>query len=62
LIFIRTIRSTGEWKASVYNWKELQPYILANIDKSYINRFGSARNKMFSKRELSEYLVAELNN
>jgi hypothetical protein len=61
LIFIRTIRSTGEWKASVYNWKELQPYILANVERSWINRFGSAKNKNFLKEELKKYLVAEIN-
>jgi hypothetical protein len=61
LIFIRSIRATGEWKAFVFDWKKLQPYILANVDKSYINRFGSAYNKMFSKKELEDYLIAEIN-
>jgi hypothetical protein len=62
LVFIRTIRATGEWRAFIFDWKKLQTYILTNIDKSYINRFGSAKNKMFNKEELKEYLVAEINN
>jgi hypothetical protein len=62
LIFIRTIRSTGEWKASVYNWKEMQPFIIKNIEKSYINRFGSAQNCMINKDKIKDFLVAELNN
>jgi hypothetical protein len=62
LIFIRTIRATGEWKAFIFDWCKMKNYILANIEHSWINRFGTAKNKMFSKRELSEYLVAELNN
>lgn len=62
LVFIRTIRATGEWKASIYDWKRMMPYILENIDDSYINRFGSARNQKFTKDELKEYLVKEVNN
>jgi hypothetical protein len=62
LIFIRTIRETGEWKCSIYDWKKLQPYILANIERSWINRWGTAKNKMFSKKDIEEYLIAELNN
>jgi hypothetical protein len=62
LIFIRTIRETGEWKCSIYDWKKLQPYILANIKYSKVNRFGSAKNQMFSKEELKEYLIAEIKN
>jgi hypothetical protein len=62
LVFIRTIRTTGEWKCSIYDWKKLQPYILANIEHSWPNRFGSAKNKNFSKKDLEKYLIAELNN
>jgi hypothetical protein len=62
LVFIRTIRDTKEWKADVYNWKEMRPYILANIDESYTNRFGSARNQKFTKEELNEYLIKEITN
>jgi hypothetical protein len=62
LIFIRTIRPTGEWKCSIYNWKNLQPYILANIERSWINRFGSAKNKNFLKKDIEKYLIAEINN
>jgi hypothetical protein len=62
LVFIRTIRATGEWKASIYNWKKMMPYILANIEESYTNRFGSARNQKFTKEELKEYLIKELTN
>jgi hypothetical protein len=61
LVFIRTIRATGEWWAVIFNWKKLQPYILANINYSKMNRFGSAKNKMFSKKELQEYIIKELN-
>jgi hypothetical protein len=60
LVFIRTIRLTGEWKCSIYDWKKLQPYILANIEHSWINRFGSAKNKNFSKAELKEYIIGEI--
>jgi hypothetical protein len=35
---------------------------LNNIEYSWINRFGTAKNKMFNKEELKEYLVAEINN
>jgi hypothetical protein len=62
LIFIRTIRPTGEWKCSIYDWKELQPYILANIERSWINRFNSAKNKNFLKKDIEKYLIAEINN
>jgi hypothetical protein len=62
LVFIRTIRATGEWWAIVFDWKKLQPYILANIKYSKVNRFGSAKNQMFSKEELNEYLIAKITN
>jgi hypothetical protein len=61
LIFIRSIRATGEWKAFIFDWKKMRPYIIENSEKSYINRFGSAYNKMFSKKELEAYLIAEIN-
>jgi hypothetical protein len=60
LVFIRTIRDTKEWKASIYNWKEMRPYILNNIDDSYTNKFGTAKNQKFTKRELEEYLIKEI--
>jgi hypothetical protein len=60
LVFIRTIRDTKEWKASIYNWREMRPYILSNIDESYKNKFGSAKNQKFTKKELEEYLITEI--
>jgi hypothetical protein len=62
LVFIRTIRDTREWKADIYDWKEMRPYILENIEDSYMNRFGSARNQKFTKDELYEYLIKEITN
>jgi hypothetical protein len=62
LVFIRTIRLTGEWWSVVFDWKKLQPYILANIKYSKVNRFGSAKNQMFFKEKLKEYLIAEIKN
>jgi hypothetical protein len=62
LIFIRTIRITGEWWAVVFDWKKMREYILTNIRYSKINRFGSAKNQMFTKEELKDYLVEEINN
>jgi hypothetical protein len=60
LVFIRTIRTTGEWWAIVFDWKKLQPYILANIEYSKVNRFGSAKNQMFSLEKLKDYLIVEI--
>jgi hypothetical protein len=40
----------------------MRKYILMNIEQSFANRFNSARNKNFSKYELQEYLINELNN
>jgi hypothetical protein len=62
LIFIRTIRATGDWRACVYDWNELKLFIMENIDKSYTNRFGSAKNCMINKDKIKKFLVAELNN
>jgi hypothetical protein len=62
LIFIRTIRPTGEWKAFIFDWNKMRPYIFENINNSKANRFGSAKNQMFSKYQLRDYLIGELNN
>jgi hypothetical protein len=62
LIFIRTIRATGEWRAFIFDWRKMKNYILVNIERSWINRFGTAKNKMFNKKELKEYLIAEIKN
>jgi hypothetical protein len=62
LIIIRTIRTTGEWWAVVFDWKRMKYYIQESIKYSKINRFGSAKNQMFTKEELKDYLVAEINN
>jgi hypothetical protein len=62
LIFIRTIRATGEWRACVYDWRKLKLFIVENIDKSYINRFGSARNCMIKKERIKDFLVTDINN
>jgi hypothetical protein len=62
LVFIRTIRSTGEWRAFVFDWSKLKLFIVENTEKSYINRFGSAKNCMIKKERIKDFLVAELNN
>jgi hypothetical protein len=36
--------------------------IKENIKYSKANRFGSAKNQMFSKEILKDYLIKELNN
>lgn len=61
LVFIRTIRDTKEWCASIYDWERMRPYILENIDTYYNNKYGSACNQKFYKEELKEYLTAEIN-
>jgi hypothetical protein len=60
LIFIRTIRPTGEWKAFIFNWNRMKSYVLENINNSKTNRFGSAKNQMFSKYQLKDYLIGEI--
>jgi hypothetical protein len=60
LVFIRTIRPTGEWKAFVFNWNKMKNYILANVEYSKANRFGSAKNKMFALEQLREFLVVKI--
>jgi hypothetical protein len=62
LIFIRTIRTTGEWWAVVFDWHTMKNYILENIGYSKMNRFGSAKNKMFSLKELEDFLIAKITN
>jgi hypothetical protein len=62
LIFIRTIRATGEWRACIYDWSKLKLFIMANIDKSYTNRFGSAKNCMINKDKIKDFLITEINN
>jgi hypothetical protein len=62
LVFIRTIRDTGEWRAVIYDWNKMKSYILENIDESYNNKFGSARNQSFYKEELKEYCIADISS
>jgi hypothetical protein len=60
LIFIRTIRPTGEWWAVVFDWRSMKNYILNNIKYSKMNRFSSAKNQMFSLKEIENFLIAKI--